>query len=505
MGEPNQTAASNSKQETEPDPAAEVFPANYDDAEDVVLSSDEGPVPTGSLSEDERSRLANMCDARNSSDDPPQTETQPTVQAPASLAGRMLAVVRMPELALARAYRKNPLRCLLRDRFEWFKEREENRNIGREIEAAYGGAVSSRIRLQQFIRNNVLVTVAVCAALLFLLRLGVDLALNEGGVSAPVNAAVKPVAVKPAVKPGPKPKASADNAPDPRPSIEAALQHCSTDPEIGSALLANLGSQPRFAAPALNDAMYELRRFQARYQDSGLAAWYRNAAAKGQVLAAVLKAALPPLQGFVERLDATMRNTQAQLADSEQRLKTLTGSGPLNDTERINESIQLRNRIGVLQQWINDGPSDKDVRGLEQRIAAAERVLTAGDTTDDAVGNREAPWVYRARSMDSGALRDYAASLEQALHSVTDDTSVTAKLTAFRVHNAGDLLRELTDVLAFYKSKPVAMIRKVERHQKLANQHLEKLLGEHLAGRSSVAVVNYRACLEPTPVAAVTR
>jgi len=459
---------------------------DYETTEDVELSSNDGYTPTGVILEVmEKGDLKGVQEAK-----PKAAPTHKT--SPIEI---ILAAIRKPESLAVQAYLNGRARRFLIEKYEWYKDFEDNRIMGRTLEEAYGGSFKLRLQMQKFVRNNLLISLLLCVAIFYLGRVGVDKVMGFESSPISVNVAI----VNPEVKRKINTRATQTDTlkTKSRLDIQSTLKHCSVPPKVRNELLAALGNKPDYADPELSQVMRELRRFQQRFRDLGAINWYQDAKVKRAVTSNALSVVLPRVHDFLASEKSERRDIQFRLEKLQQHLGRFEAEGTLSAVDHINERIKIRNEMNMLQERWSQGPTASDLLALEDQLVTAKHVLTAIDTSDNLNWNPEAPWVIEAQTMNIHAIKKFNAEGIQDIDALmSNQTQITPRLKTYRVLNIRDHIRRLTDVLAVHKSTPKALIRKIDQSQQIANKRVNQLLPKKLDIPSGP--INYRGCIPPT-------
>ncbi len=462
-------------------------PDNYDTTEDVVLSSDDGYTPAAVVIE-----VREKGDLTTSSR--PKAKDQSAKKRRFHF-NKVLRTLRKPELMMIQAYKKSGVRKNFLEKLAWYQNFEDNRVMGRTLEAAYGGASSRRYRLQRFVRNNLLFSLLLCVGLIYSGRIGVTQIMYLESRLDVTKTANNNLAM------APKSKLSAEQMSrlrsESRKVIEVTLAHCSVHPDVRKALLSTLGNNSEFTNNELNQAMREFRRFQRRYLTSGVTQWYQDAQINSQITSDALKTVLPRAQDFLSLKKTERRNKQLLLEKQELLLKRIDDAGPLQGVNRINKRIQARNQVKNLQEQIDQGPTPTDLLSLEDQLVSSRIILTITDATESLAWNRQAPGVLEAQGMDVEAIQKFVSKITQDIDSLMYTvTTGTAKLDAYRVRNLRDQLRRLTVVLAVNKSSPKTLISAIEHSQQVLNERIDPLLSKHTT--IVAGPIDFSGCLRPS-------
>jgi hypothetical protein len=460
---------------------------DYQNTEDVVLSLDDGHTPASVVIEVmEKGDLTEALDPK-AKDQSSKKRRSPFKQ--------VLGTLRKPELMMIQAYKKSGVRKRLLEKSAWYKNFEDNRIMGRTLEAAYGGASSRRLRLQRFVRNNLLFSLLLCVGLSYAGRVGVAHIMHPESRLDVTKTTNNDPATQPKSELSAEQMSQHRNAS--RKIIEVTLAHCSVHPDVRKALLTTLGDNFEFTNTELNQAMREFRRFQRRYRASGVTQWYQDAQIKSQITADALKTVLPGAQHFLSQKKTERRNKQLLLEKQELLLKQIDNTGPLQGVDRINERIQARDQVRNLQEQIDQGPTPTDLLALEDQLVSSRIILTATDTTENSAWNPQAPGVLEAQGLNVEATQAFASKITQDIDSlVSTETNATAKLDAYRVRNLRDQLRRLTVALAVNKSSPKALITAIKHSQQVLNERLDPLLSKHT--KVVTGPIDYNGCLKPS-------
>jgi hypothetical protein len=396
---------------------------------------------------------------------------------------------------MIQGYKKSGLRKNLLETNAWYKDFEDNRIMGRTLETAYGGASSRRYRLQRFVRNNLLFSLLLCVGLFYSGRIGIAHIMHLEAQLEVTEAADNNLGTRSTSKS--EAERMSRLREKSRKNIEVTLAHCSVHPDARKTLLSTLGNHSNFTNTELNQAIHEFRRFQKRYRASGITQWYQGAQIKRQITSNALKEVWPRINAFLARKKTERRKKQLQLEKQELLLKQIDDPGSLRGVNRINERIIIRNQVRELQEEIDRGPTPTDLLALEDQLVSSKTILTATDVTESSAWNPQAPGVLEVQGMNVDATEQFVDKITGDIDSLmSTETTVTAKLDAYRVQTLRDRLRRLTVTLAVNKSSPRALISAIEHSQQVLNERLDQLLSKHT--KVVAGPIDYSGCLRPS-------
>lgn len=315
-----------------------------------------------------------------SDDDSPLFEStwQPESPAPRSATpfGRLLEAIAAPERRLQRAWRDSRLRGHLLDRFEWYRQRDENRRMEQIIDETYGEVALVRRSPGAFARDNLLFSLLLLGLLAALGWLGIrtwfpDLLPAEQVVSRPARSVVKSPPAPPA-ETTPREINYVNKA-----DVETLLAHCLVMPAGRQSLDQALATEGyHYSNRNLAIAVEEVRAAIDHYDRNGVEALAQDVIYRYAVFQKVLIPALAEVRAGFEGFLAERRTVEQRISATEETIEALRRGR--QDMTSVNQQIALRSELDDLRSALAKGPRGADIARLQTSLARLESLLQPG-------------------------------------------------------------------------------------------------------------------------------
>lgn len=438
--------------------------------------------PAHMLAEEDRLLEADRLLEKEQPAQPPEEEDKPSRPAAhrmyekyapekkIGLIGALLGLLRYPEKVLIERYYRSSFSRRMREKFEWYRELEGERQVANKLQNAYGGTDNPFHQLAHFVRNNILVS---------LLVIGISAHLFVDYLSQPASNRYSDRDSAASV---------ADRQEAPEPPVDTTsealkvMNHCAVTDGMRTSY-ADAGD------PALQDRLIEeVNGFLQVYSGSAIEQWYAEQEAKHDMVITHLRAALPRVSTYRDRVAGEITDTLRQQQELSDRLRQIAANETLSLAD-INKSIKLRTRLANVQARLEHGPSALTLAQLDGYLQRMEKAL-AGDLSSTtevsywAIEASEQSETELTKSVASIIDKDVYATIDQASQGAPEARAYRLKILAATMRHFGDLIAQLQNADNFFEAQ-------VGTRQSRSNERIG-----HMLGRDTPAqFLNYDNCL----------
>lgn len=386
----------------------------------------------------------------------------------------MLAALRLPEKQLAAAYKGSAVHRLLRERFAWYRDIEDNQVLGETLEDTYDAKYGSR--LHHFVKSNVLCSLLGLIALALVAQQGVSFAFKDDG-------AKRHQVAKNNKKPKPRNKAPAAAAP--QQTLAEVLQHCIVAP---SARVTFDG----VSKDVVKAAMFEISRFRTRYKESRLERRYSEALRKSNAIEQVSRQLIAATRGYTAQLEQSLAELERQQNRLRKKLKQTRVGENSGTVATVNQRIQLRNELTQITDAIASGPSRRASDKLAWALKELEQSLTA--PAGLAPIPSEQNGLLEAERMNAA---QFAAELDRVLsrdvlQPIATHRETSPTIQRYRLQHITDTVERLGLLQDYYRGQPEDLFHQLDREQARVNARLTALIGT----ATEAAVLDVSGCLQ---------